>query len=106
MTDQYRPWETAVRAPAAVAPSATTTTTLYDLIATMQDVGGPDNDGLVVATVRDMLSVGSPHRAKRSRPAQDGPEQCGRRLTACHLPVAGMFSKDEEERDGNEHART
>ena len=59
MTDQYRPWETAVSAPAAVAPSATTTTTLYDLMATMQDVGGPDNDGLVVATVIDMLSVGS-----------------------------------------------
>jgi len=45
--------------PAALATSVTVTTTLYDLIATIQDVVGPGNDRLVVATVVHMLSAGS-----------------------------------------------
>jgi energy-coupling factor transporter transmembrane protein EcfT len=51
--------ETGVMAPAALATSATVTTTLYDLIATIQDIVGPGNDRLVVATVVHMLSAGS-----------------------------------------------
>ena len=46
-------------APAALATSATVTTTLYDLIATIQDIVGPGNDRLVVATVVHMLSAGA-----------------------------------------------
>ena len=59
MTTIIDPVETGVMAPTALATSVTVTTTLYDLIATIQDVVGPDNDRLVVATVVYMLSVGS-----------------------------------------------
>ena len=59
MTTSIDPVETGVIASSALATSATVTTTLYDLIATMQDVIGPGNDRLVVATVVYMLSVGS-----------------------------------------------
>ena len=48
-----RPVATAVRAPATV------TTTLYDLIATIQNIVGPGDDRLVVATVAHMLATGS-----------------------------------------------
>ena len=48
-----RPVAIAVRAPATV------TTTLYDLMATIQDIVGPGNDRLVVATVAHMLTTGS-----------------------------------------------
>jgi len=37
---------------------ATLTTTLYDLIAAVQDVVDPHNDALVVATVQHMLCAG------------------------------------------------
>lgn len=37
---------------------ATLTTTLYDLIAAVQDVVDPNNDALVVATVQHMLRAG------------------------------------------------
>lgn len=37
---------------------ATLTTTLYDLIAAVQDVVDPHNDTLVVATVQHMLRAG------------------------------------------------
>jgi hypothetical protein len=37
---------------------ATITTTLYDLLTAMQSVVGPDDDTLVVATVRHMLRSG------------------------------------------------
>ena len=37
---------------------ACTTTTLYELIAALQDVVGPDNDALVVATVVRLLRSG------------------------------------------------
>ena len=59
MTTSIDPGETGVMAPAALATSATVTTTLYDLIATIQDVVGPGNDRLVVATVVHMLAAGS-----------------------------------------------
>jgi len=59
MTTSFDPVETRGMAPAALAPSATVTTTLYDLIAVIQDVVGPGNDRLVVATVVHMLSTGS-----------------------------------------------
>ena len=59
MTTIIDPGETAVSAPAALATPATITTTLYDLLATIQDVVGPGNDHLVVATVVHMLSAGS-----------------------------------------------
>src|SRR5712691_2162255 len=59
MTTIIDPVETGVIAPAALATSATVTTTLYDLIATIQDVVGPGNDRLVVATVVHMLAAGS-----------------------------------------------
>jgi hypothetical protein len=59
MTTTIDPLETEVMAPAALATSATVTTTLYDLIATIQDVVGPGNDRLIVATVVHMLSAGS-----------------------------------------------
>ncbi len=59
MTTSIDPVETGVIAPAALATSATVTTTLYDLIATIQDVVGPGNDHLVVATVVHMLAAGS-----------------------------------------------
>ncbi len=59
MTTSSDPVETGVMAPTARATSVTVTTTLYDLIATMQDVVGPGNDRLVVATVVFMLAVGS-----------------------------------------------
>jgi hypothetical protein len=39
-------------------PPATLTTTLYDLIAAVQDVAGSHNDALVVATVQHMLRAG------------------------------------------------
>jgi hypothetical protein len=38
--------------------SATMTITLYDLIAAVQDVVGPNNDALVVTTVQHMLRSG------------------------------------------------
>ena len=41
----------------AVTPSCLTTT-LYDLIAALQEVVGPDNDALVVATVEHLLRSG------------------------------------------------
>jgi len=59
MTTSIDPVETGVMASAALATSATVTTTLYDLIATIQDVVGPGNDRLVVATVVHMLAAGS-----------------------------------------------
>ena len=59
MTTIIDPVETAVLEHAALATPATVTTTLYDLIATMQDIVGPGNDRLVVATVVHMLSAGS-----------------------------------------------
>lgn len=59
MTTSIDPVETGVIAPAALATSATVTTTLYDLIATIQDIVGPGNDRLVVATVVHMLSAGA-----------------------------------------------
>jgi hypothetical protein len=59
MTTIIDPVETGVMAPTALATSVTVTTTLYDLIAAIQDVVGPGNDRLVVATVVYMLSVGS-----------------------------------------------
>ena len=59
MTTSIDPVETGVIAPAALATSATVTTTLYDLIATIQDVVGPGNDRLVVATVVHMLAAGA-----------------------------------------------
>src|SRR5262249_6076893 len=59
MTTSIDPVETGVIASAALAASATVTTTLYDLIATIQDVVGPGNDRLVVATVVHMLAAGS-----------------------------------------------
>ncbi len=37
---------------------ATLTTTLYDLIAAVQDVAGPDNDALIVAAVQHLLRAG------------------------------------------------
>jgi hypothetical protein len=43
----------------AVCAPATVTTTLYDLMATFQDIVGPGNDRLVVATVAHMLTTGS-----------------------------------------------
>jgi hypothetical protein len=43
--------------PAAATP-ARLTTTLYDLMAMVQDVVGPDNDALVVATVGHILRSG------------------------------------------------
>ena len=51
-----RPVATAVCAPAT---PATVTTTLYGLMATIQDIVGPDHDRLVVATVAHMLATGS-----------------------------------------------
>ena len=59
MTTSFDPVETGGMAPAALAPSATVTTTLYDLIAAIQDIVGPGNDHLVVTTVVHMLSTGS-----------------------------------------------
>ena len=59
MTTIIDPVESAMSAQAALAPPATVTTTLYDLIAAVQDVVGPSNDRLVVATVVSMLSAGS-----------------------------------------------
>src|SRR5262245_10193502 len=59
MTTIIDPLETGVMAPAALATFATVTTTLYDLIATIQDVVGPGNDRLIVATVVHTLSAGS-----------------------------------------------
>ena len=59
MTTIIAPVETAGIAHAARATPATVTTTLYDLIAAIQDVVGPGNDRLVVATVVHMLSAGS-----------------------------------------------
>ena len=47
------------RAYAPPATLATVTTTLYDLIATMQDIVGPSHDCLVVATVAHMLATGA-----------------------------------------------
>lgn len=41
-----------------VATPARLTTTLYDLMAVVQDVVGPDNDALVVATVGHLLRSG------------------------------------------------
>ena len=38
--------------------STSMVTTLYDLIVTIQDVVDPDDDALVVATLRSMLSAG------------------------------------------------
>ena len=38
--------------------SSSIVTTLYDLIATIQDVVDPDDNALVVATLRSMLSAG------------------------------------------------
>ncbi len=41
-----------------VAMPSRRTTTLYDLMAALQDVGGPDNDVLVVASVVYLLRSG------------------------------------------------
>jgi len=59
MTTSIDPVETGGMAPAVLAPAATVTTTLYDLIAAIQDIVGPGNDRLVVATVVHMLSTSS-----------------------------------------------
>ena len=59
MTTSSDPVETAVIEHTALATPATITTTLYELIATIQDVIGPGNDRLVVATVVHMLAAGS-----------------------------------------------
>jgi hypothetical protein len=40
------------------ATSLRLTTTLYDLMAVLQDAGGPDDDALVVATVVHLLRSG------------------------------------------------
>ena len=53
-----RPVATAVRAHATPDTPTTVTTTLYDLIATIQDIVGPGNDRLVVATVAHILDAG------------------------------------------------
>ena len=50
--------ETAVIAYAAPATLARANTTLYDLIAAIQDTVGPGDDARVVATVVHMLSAG------------------------------------------------
>ena len=42
--------------------SASIVTTLYDLIATIQDVVDPDDNALVVATLRSMLHAGGTTR--------------------------------------------
>jgi hypothetical protein len=42
--------------------SASIVTTLYDLIATIQDVVDPDDNALVVATLRSMLNAGGTTR--------------------------------------------
>jgi hypothetical protein len=41
-----------------VETPATITTTLYDLIAAVREAVGPDDDALVVATVRHVLCSG------------------------------------------------
>lgn len=38
--------------------SASTCTTLFDVISALQDTAGPDNDATVVAAVVDMLQTG------------------------------------------------
>ena len=42
----------------AVGKTQTLTTTLYDLIAAIQEVVGPHDDALVVATTRHILHAG------------------------------------------------
>ena len=59
MTTIIDPVDTGVMAPTALATSVTVTTTLYDLLATIQDVAGPGKDRLVVATDVYMLSAGA-----------------------------------------------
>jgi hypothetical protein len=46
------------RAQAKPASPATLTTTLYDLIAALQEAAGPDADDLVVATVLHLIDSG------------------------------------------------
>jgi hypothetical protein len=51
------PGETVPRGQGVLARSVPVTTTLYDVLATLQDVIGPGHDHLVVATVVFMLST-------------------------------------------------
>ena len=46
------------------------TTTLYDLIVVLQAVVGPDNDALVVATVRHLLRSGRLTFPGKARPGR------------------------------------
>lgn len=57
MTTIIDPGETVTRGQGALARSVTVPTTLYDVLATLQDVIGPGHDHLVVATVVFMLST-------------------------------------------------
>jgi hypothetical protein len=50
--------EGAVSAVREEATPARITTTLYELMATLQDAAGPDNDSLVVATMVRLLRSG------------------------------------------------
>jgi hypothetical protein len=61
------------------APAAITTT-LYDLIAALQEVVEPGEDGLVVATVVSMLRAGRIHRVVRGlgQDSASEPEACRR----------------------------
>src|SRR2546428_12975081 len=59
MTTSIDPVETGVIGPAALAKSATVTTTMYELIATIKDVVGQGNDLLFVAQVVTMIAAGA-----------------------------------------------
>ena len=52
------PVETESIATAATPTPATITTTLYDLIAAVQEAADPTDDALVVATVRHVMQSG------------------------------------------------
>lgn len=51
----------AVQAPTAAAPL---TTTLYDVVAAVQDLLGPEQDDMVVATVMALLQSGHVTRSR------------------------------------------
>ena len=59
---------------------ATITTTLYDLIAALQEVVEPGEDGLVVATVVSMMRAGRIHSLVRGwgQDSVSEPEACRR----------------------------
>ncbi|MBM3226838.1 MAG: hypothetical protein FJZ47_23990 [Candidatus Tectomicrobia bacterium] len=73
------PHANTIRASMALAQLAgtTRTTTLYDLVATVQDSVGPEQDNLVVATVMSFLRT---HRATWSS-AEIDPDLLPQRLT-------------------------